>query len=74
LVALNEREKKAIFVEVKWKNLEEREAKNILKDLKDWEKTYGLVVKRVKGKEKLRAEGWLVWDLKDFERPDGESP
>lgn len=83
LVALNEREKKAIFVEVKWKNLEERKAKNILKDLErkselvgleDWEKTYGLVVKRVKGKEKLRAEGWLVWDLKDFERPDGEGP
>ncbi|WP_099210047.1 ATP-binding protein [Thermococcus henrietii] len=77
LVALNEREKRALFVEVKWKKLSEREARGILKDLErkaklvgleDWEKSYGLVAKSVEGKEKLREEGFLVWDLKDFER------
>ena len=77
LVALNEREKKALFVEVKWKDLSEREARGVLRDLerkaelvglKDYEKSYGLVAKKVNGKEALRAEGWLVWDLEDFER------
>jgi len=77
LVALNERAKKALFVEVKWRDLSEREARGILKDLKrkaeptglrDWEKYYGLVAKKVEGKEALRDKGWLVWDLEDFER------
>jgi len=77
LLALNEREKKALFVEVKWKNLSLKEARGILKDLEKkvelvglegWEKGYGLVAKSLEGKEELRAEGWLLWDLEDFER------
>ncbi|ALM75250.1 ATP-binding protein [Thermococcus barophilus] len=77
LVALNEREKKALFVEVKWKELSEREARGVLKDLErkaelvgldGWTKAYGLVAKSLEGKEKLRSKGWLVWDLEDFER------
>ncbi|WP_456368616.1 ATP-binding protein [Thermococcus sp.] len=84
LLALNESEKKALFVEVKWKELSEREARGILKDLKrkselvgleGWEEFYGLVVKEVEGKEELRGEGFLVWALADFERlisPKGE--
>ena len=76
LVALNERERKALFVEVKWKSLSEREARGILKDLErkaefvgldDWEKSYGLVAKGVEGKEELKKD-YLVWDLEDFER------
>ncbi|MBP1911865.1 ATP-binding protein [Thermococcus stetteri] len=76
LVALNEREKKALFVEVKWKSLSEREARGILKDLEGkgelvgvegWEKYYGLVAKKVRGKEELGEGGFLVWDLEDFE-------
>ncbi len=75
LVALNERERKALFVEVKWKELSEKETRGILKDLKrkaelvrliDWKKSYGLVAKNVEVKEELRAEDWLVWDLEDF--------
>ncbi|WP_148233422.1 ATP-binding protein [Pyrococcus sp. NA2] len=76
LVALNERGKGALFVEVKWKDLSEREAKRILKDLErksrlvgleGWEKWHGLVAKGIEGKEELREEGFLVWDLGDFE-------
>ena len=76
LVALNEREKKALFLEVKWKSLSEREARGILKDLEKkselvgldrWEKWYGLVAKDIEGKEELRTEGYLAWDLGDFE-------
>jgi len=77
LVALNERERKALFVEVKWKDLSEREARGILKDLErkaelvgleEWEKHYGLVAKSVEGKEELKEEGYLAWDLGDFNR------
>ncbi|GAB6134657.1 ATP-binding protein [Thermococcus prieurii] len=75
LVALNERERKALFVEVKWKDLSEREARGILKDLErkakvtgfeSWEELYGLIAKGVEGKEGLREESYPVWDLKDF--------
>ncbi|ACS90017.1 MULTISPECIES: ATP-binding protein [Thermococcus] len=75
LLALNERERKGLLVEVKWKELSEREARGILKDLErkaklvgleEWENFYGLVAKRIKGKEELKNEGLLVWDLKDF--------
>jgi len=75
LVALNEREKRALFIEVKWKNLSEREARGILKDvekkaelvgIEGWSKSYGLVAKSVEGKEELRKD-YLVWDLEDFE-------
>jgi len=80
LIALNERGKRVLFVEVKWKDLSERGARGILRDLErkaelvgleGWEKRYGLVAKSVDGKEKLRAKGWLVWDLKDFEARQG---
>lgn len=76
LVALNERERKVLFVEVKWGELSERESRGILRDLErkaelvgldGWKKYYGLVAKSVEGKEGLREEGWLVWDLEDFE-------
>ncbi|MBP1912401.1 ATP-binding protein [Thermococcus stetteri] len=76
-VALNEKEKEVLFVEVKWEDLSEGEGRGILRDLerkaelvglKGWEKSYGLIGKRVEGKGELRDEGWLVWDLKDFKR------
>ena len=75
LVALNEREKRALFIEVKWKELNEGKAERILKDLErkaelvnleDWDKNYGVVAKHVKGKEKMREKGWPVWDLQDL--------
>jgi len=72
LVALDEREKKALFVEVKWKELREKEARGILRDLErkaklvgldGWERHYGLVAKSIEGKEELNEEGFLLWDL-----------
>ncbi|AFL95943.1 putative ATPase (AAA+ superfamily) 10 [Thermococcus cleftensis] len=75
LLALNEMGRRALLIEVKWKELSEREARGILKDLErkaglvgleDWGKNYGLVAKSLEGKKELRAEGWLVWDLEDF--------
>ncbi|ACS90023.1 MULTISPECIES: ATP-binding protein [Thermococcus] len=76
LVALNERERQALLVEVKWKDVSEGEARKILKeltkkaqllDLKNWQEDYGLVGRSIEKKDKLRSEGWFVWDLEDFE-------
>ena len=73
IVALNEREKKALFVEVKWRELSERDAKRILSrlrkkaelmGLRDYEEHFGIVAKRIKGKENLG----LAFDLEDFEK------
>ncbi|NLU04830.1 MAG: DUF234 domain-containing protein, partial [Methanothermobacter sp.] len=74
LVAFNEKEEKAILIEVKWKTLNKIEANKILKDLnrkskilkmKEWEQYYGIIAKRVKDKEKIK--GGLIWDLEDIE-------
>ncbi len=48
--------------------LKDLERKAELTGLDGWEKSYGLVAKSVEGKEELRDDGWLVWDLGDFER------
>ena len=29
---------------------------------------FGLIGKKILGKERLREEGWLVWDLEDIEK------
>jgi len=61
--------------EFKWKELDEREATSILKELQkkaefvDGLKSdliFGLVAKKVRGKEKLKAAGYLAYDLEDF--------
>lgn len=75
LVALNERERRALLVEVKWKDLSVREVRGVLKDLErkgeligldGWEKSYGIVAKKVEGKGRLRENGFFTWDLSDF--------
>ena len=72
IVALNEREKRAFFVEVKWRGLTLGDARRILNrlekkaelvGLKDHEKHFGIVAKRIEGKGELE----LAFDLRDFE-------
>lgn len=90
LVALDESTKNIFFFECKWQNLNEEKARNILELLKtkaryvDWNNDkrnehYGLFAKNLEGKEKLRKEGYLAFDLKDFEKlqkmgPQGFEP
>lgn len=71
IVALNEREKRALFVEVKWRDLSLGDARRILNrlekkaelvGLKDYEKRFGIVAKGIEGKGKLE----LAFDLGDF--------
>ncbi|QDA30437.1 ATP-binding protein [Thermococcus indicus] len=72
LVALNESSKKALFIEVKWKELGLRDARRILRNLErkaelvgleDYEKHFGIIAKKIEGKENLE----LAFDLRDFE-------
>ena len=74
LIALNEKDKKALFVEVKWKNLSVREVYGIFKDLnrkaglvglRDYEKFYCVFAKKIKGDIEL-DNNWLVFDLESF--------
>jgi AAA+ ATPase superfamily predicted ATPase len=79
LVALNEGTKEIAFFEVKWSDLKLEEARRTLRELEgkasfvDWNKRermehFGLIAKRLEGKEKLKAEGYLCYDLGDIEK------
>ncbi|MHA1770024.1 MAG: ATP-binding protein [Candidatus Thorarchaeota archaeon] len=76
IVALNEHEKIALFLEVKWSDLDATVAKEILTKLEDksqfvglddWRKYYGIIAKKIDKVEKLNEEKWIVFALKDFE-------
>ncbi|MCX8189329.1 MAG: ATP-binding protein [Nitrososphaeria archaeon] len=73
LVAYSTKEDKGLLFEVKWKELSYEEAKRTITRLIEkshfiriGQKDYGLIVKKVLGKEKLRDEGFLAFDLDDL--------
>ncbi|MEA1945161.1 MAG: ATP-binding protein [Euryarchaeota archaeon] len=77
IVGLNDKSKEIMFIECKWKELSERDAMNVLNEVKEksrfvqWNKGarkeyFGLVAKNIGGKDKLRTEGSFVFDLDDF--------
>ncbi|NOR46518.1 MAG: ATP-binding protein, partial [Methanosarcinaceae archaeon] len=77
VVALNDDIGDIAFIECKWKNLSERDAFDILNDLKIksgfvlWNnemqrKYFCLVAKKIEGKDALREKGFMVFDLDDF--------
>jgi hypothetical protein len=78
LVVLDERKKEISFFEVKWGNFGKKEAERILRDLRqkaphvkwhnqDRGEKYGIIAKRIAGKEKLREKGYYAYDLEDIE-------
>lgn len=77
LVGLNEETKEIAFFEVKWKNLEVKDAEKILDKLKNKSKevkwnneernvSYGIIAKEFKNKEDFQTKGFLCYDLHDF--------
>ena len=79
LVALNEEDREIAFFEVKWSKLGKKDADRILTDLKrkaelvKWHNSkrkehFGIIAKRIKGKDGLKKQGHLAYDLRDFER------
>ncbi len=76
-MALNANTNDIFFFECKWKELKETAASNILEDLKlksksvgwhqnDRKEYFGLIARKIENKDKLKANGYLVFDLTDF--------
>ena len=77
IVALNSDSKDILFIECKWKDLSTQQAENILYDLQkkskfvDWnndvrKEHFGLIAKSIYRKAVLRARGFIIFDLDDF--------
>lgn len=77
IVALDEKETGILFAECKWQNLRQREAEQVLSDLKekskyvDWnigkrKEHFAIFAKKIEGKEAIKKSGFLVWDLDDY--------
>ncbi len=66
--------KTAYLIEVKWKDLDKKDAERVLHSLKQKSKLVrfsgtfrlGLIARKVEEKEDLRAKGYLIWDLEDI--------
>lgn len=75
IACLDENKKEALFFECKWSSVKENEARKIAEGLKEkaslvaWNRKkdhFGLICKKIVGKENLRQEGLLVFDLNDL--------
>lgn len=75
LVALDEENHAATFIEAKWSNLNAVDCKRTLQDLKAkaqnfrWDRkkeNYAIIAKHITDKEQLTNQGHLVFDLEDF--------
>lgn len=77
IVALNEATREIAFFEVKWSSLDFNGAKRILEELEckskfvNWNtgvriEYFGLIAKKLEGKESLTKEGYLCYDLEDM--------
>lgn len=80
LIVLNEAKKESMFFEFKWSELRRRECERIIAELKEksgyveWHKKerteqYGIIARHIEIEDKkdLRNNGYLVYDLDDFE-------
>jgi AAA+ ATPase superfamily predicted ATPase len=77
LLELNEEQKEIAFFECKWQDMNRKRSGQILADLKckaalvKWHngerrELYGIIGKKIKGKNNLREKGYLVFDFEDF--------
>jgi len=79
IVSLNENTKEIFFFECKWKDLTLAQAQKILEKLQektihvDWHnkkrtEQYGIIARQIEQKERLHEKGFLVYDLKDWNK------
>ncbi|MFA4718844.1 ATP-binding protein [Pyrococcus kukulkanii] len=67
---------KALLVEVKWKEIDRRGVRRVVRELErkatlldlNVEEYYGIFAKRIKEKDELREQGLLAWDLDDLDK------
>ena len=83
LIALDEENHAATFIEAKWSNLNAIDCKRILQNLKAkaqnfrWDRkkeNYAIIAKHITDKEQLTNQGHLVFDLEDFEPTLPQNP
>ena len=66
-----------MFTECKWKDLTQKQAENIINDLKtkakhvewnnqDRNEHYSIIAKKIENKQQLKKQGILAYDLTDF--------
>lgn len=76
LIALDEEKQTATFLETKWSTLKEADCKRTLQNLRAkaqhfrWNRkkeTYGVIAKKISEKQRLLKQGYLAFDLTDFE-------
>jgi len=73
LIAFDKSSRNSLFCEVKWKHLSEKDALNIIENLKSkstkvegtWKANYCLIAKKIEGKEKMN---FLALDLDDIKK------
>lgn len=72
---MGKRNKDVLAFEFKWKDLEHGEAVSVLKELQEKTKhvhalppasKFGIIAKKIREKRKLRASGYLAYDIEDF--------
>jgi hypothetical protein len=79
IVSLNENTKEISFFECKWKDMTLTQSQKILEKLQEktqnvqWHNKkrtdrYGIIARQIEQKEKLREKGFLVYDLKDWNK------
>ena len=78
LLATNDETKEILFIECKWSSLSLRDSLRIMEKLKEkssfvkWNKTdrvehFGIVAKKIEGKDVLKEKGFFVLDMEDFQ-------
>jgi hypothetical protein len=79
LIATDEEKHAVTFFEVKWSALSKQDCKKILGILKSkasifrWDRKkegFGIIAKKIAEKQRLRDEGYIAFDLRDFELLD----
>ncbi len=77
LIAIEEEKRDATFIEIKWGTLNNQDTQRILKNLKTkaqqfrWNRmkeNYGIIAKKISGKQQLREEGYFAMDLEDLDQ------
>lgn len=78
-IGVNDEKKKALFFECKWKHLKKNDTQQLLDNIKEktslflWKnderkEQIGIIAKKIDDKDLFRKQGYLVYDLSDWER------
>lgn len=77
ILAINDQTKEILFAECKWQNMRHKDSERVLFDLQEKSKSvewnigkrkefFAIFAKKIEGKEALRRNGFLAWDLEDY--------